>query len=101
MKFLDTGRVEITSQNHGFAVDPDSLPHSPERFLDSKFLDEQALDLIRALLAEINRAQRHLPHVAVAALLAEFFHERIVTGTTADGYGVNGLPSGLAVKLRV
>ncbi len=21
-----TGRVEITSQNHGFAVDPDSLP---------------------------------------------------------------------------
>jgi len=23
---LDTGKVEITSQNHGFAVDPDSLP---------------------------------------------------------------------------
>jgi carbamoyl-phosphate synthase small subunit len=26
VKFLDTGKVEITSQNHGFAVDPDSLP---------------------------------------------------------------------------
>ena len=26
VKHLDTGRVEITSQNHGFAVDPDSLP---------------------------------------------------------------------------
>ena len=26
VKFLDTGAVEITSQNHGFAVDPDSLP---------------------------------------------------------------------------
>jgi carbamoyl-phosphate synthase small subunit len=26
VKFLDTGRVEITCQNHGFAVDPDSLP---------------------------------------------------------------------------
>jgi carbamoyl-phosphate synthase small subunit len=26
VKFLDTGRVEITSQNHGFAVDPESLP---------------------------------------------------------------------------
>jgi carbamoyl-phosphate synthase small subunit len=26
VKYLDTGRVEITSQNHGFAVDPDSLP---------------------------------------------------------------------------
>jgi carbamoyl-phosphate synthase small subunit len=25
VKNLDTGRVEITSQNHGFAVDPDSL----------------------------------------------------------------------------
>jgi carbamoyl-phosphate synthase small subunit len=26
VKFLESGRVEITSQNHGFAVDPDSLP---------------------------------------------------------------------------
>jgi len=27
VKDLATGRVEITSQNHGFAVDPDALPH--------------------------------------------------------------------------
>jgi carbamoyl-phosphate synthase small subunit len=26
VKELETGRIEITSQNHGFAVDPDSLP---------------------------------------------------------------------------
>ena len=26
VKNLETGKVEITSQNHGFAVDPDSLP---------------------------------------------------------------------------
>jgi carbamoyl-phosphate synthase small subunit len=26
VKFLDTGKVEITSQNHGFVIDPDSLP---------------------------------------------------------------------------
>jgi carbamoyl-phosphate synthase small subunit len=26
VKFLETGQVEITSQNHGFAVDPASLP---------------------------------------------------------------------------
>jgi carbamoyl-phosphate synthase small subunit len=26
VKKLSTGRIEITSQNHGFAVDPDSLP---------------------------------------------------------------------------
>ncbi len=28
VKDLDTGQVLITSQNHGFAVDPDSLPAS-------------------------------------------------------------------------
>jgi carbamoyl-phosphate synthase small subunit len=26
VKDLQSGKVEITSQNHGFAVDPDSLP---------------------------------------------------------------------------
>jgi carbamoyl-phosphate synthase small subunit len=26
VKFLETGKVEITSQNHGFVVDPESLP---------------------------------------------------------------------------
>jgi carbamoyl-phosphate synthase small subunit len=26
VKALDSGKVEITSQNHGFAIDPDSLP---------------------------------------------------------------------------
>jgi carbamoyl-phosphate synthase small subunit len=30
VKFLPTGQVEITSQNHGFAVDPESLPADVE-----------------------------------------------------------------------
>lgn len=30
VKHLATGQVEITSQNHGFAVDPASLPHDVE-----------------------------------------------------------------------
>jgi carbamoyl-phosphate synthase small subunit len=30
VKQLETGQVEITSQNHGFAVDPESLPDSVE-----------------------------------------------------------------------
>ena len=30
VKDLETGRVEITSQNHGFAVDPGSLPADVE-----------------------------------------------------------------------
>lgn len=30
VRYIPTGRVEITSQNHGFAVDPDSLPSEVE-----------------------------------------------------------------------
>jgi carbamoyl-phosphate synthase small subunit len=30
VKDLQTGKVSITSQNHGFAVDPDSLPSDVE-----------------------------------------------------------------------
>jgi len=30
VKDLQTGKVEITSQNHGFVVDPESLPHRVE-----------------------------------------------------------------------
>ncbi len=30
VKKLATGQIEITSQNHGFAVDPESLPHDVE-----------------------------------------------------------------------
>jgi len=30
VKHLATGKIEITSQNHGFAVDPDSLPRDVE-----------------------------------------------------------------------
>jgi carbamoyl-phosphate synthase small subunit len=30
VKKLETGKIEITSQNHGFAVDPDSLPSHAE-----------------------------------------------------------------------
>ena len=28
MRRLDTGQVEITSQNHSFCIDPDSLKHT-------------------------------------------------------------------------
>ena len=32
VKDLTTGKIEITSQNHGFCVDPDSLSNMPVRF---------------------------------------------------------------------
>lgn len=45
------------------------------RGIHGVLLDQQPFDLRRALLAEINRAQPHLPDVGIAALLPEFFHE--------------------------
>lgn len=42
VRYLPTGRVEITSQNHGFAVDPDSLPAGVE--LTHINLNDQTLE---------------------------------------------------------
>ncbi|MGP8199360.1 MAG: glutamine-hydrolyzing carbamoyl-phosphate synthase small subunit [Limisphaerales bacterium] len=42
VKNLATGRVEITSQNHGFAVDPKSLP--PEVEVDRINLNDQTVE---------------------------------------------------------
>src|SRR5262245_43833862 len=46
--------------------------------VDAVFLDEQALDFVRALLAEIDGLQRHLPHKGLATALAELLDHRIV-----------------------
>jgi carbamoyl-phosphate synthase small subunit len=45
VKDLDSGRVEITSQNHGFAVDPKSLP--PEMAVDRINLNDQTVEGMR------------------------------------------------------
>jgi carbamoyl-phosphate synthase small subunit len=42
---LQTGRVEITSQNHGFAVDPDSLPS--EAVLSHLSLNDKTVEGLR------------------------------------------------------
>jgi carbamoyl-phosphate synthase small subunit len=42
VKDLETGQVEITSQNHGFAVDPKSLP--PEVVVDRINLNDQTVE---------------------------------------------------------
>ncbi len=46
VKNLLNGRVEITSQNHGFAVDPESLPHSQVE-LTHVNLNDQTLEGLR------------------------------------------------------
>jgi len=45
VKDLTSGRVEITSQNHGFAVDPDSLPAEVE--VDRINLNDQTVEGMR------------------------------------------------------
>ncbi len=45
VKDLETGRVEITSQNHGFAVDPASLP--PEVSVNRINLNDQTVEGMR------------------------------------------------------
>jgi carbamoyl-phosphate synthase small subunit len=42
VKDLNTGKVEITSQNHGFAVDPDSLPN--DVVIDRVNLNDQTVE---------------------------------------------------------
>jgi carbamoyl-phosphate synthase small subunit len=45
VKDLESGRVEITSQNHGFAVDPKTLP--PEVSVDRVNLNDQTVEGFR------------------------------------------------------
>ena len=74
VKDLETGRVEITSQNHGFAVDPASLP--PEVTVNRVNLNDQTVEGMRHRTKPIFCVQYHPeaspgPHDS-APLFAEF-----------------------------
>ncbi len=57
VKDLESGRVEITSQNHGFAVDPQSLP--PEISVDRVNLNDQTVEGMRHKTKPIFCVQYH------------------------------------------
>jgi carbamoyl-phosphate synthase small subunit len=57
VKDLESGRVEITSQNHGFAVDPKSLP--PEISVDRINLNDQTVEGMRHKTKPIFCVQYH------------------------------------------
>ena len=57
VKDLRTGRVAITSQNHGFAVDPDSLPSNVE--VTHINLNDQTVEGLRATDAPVFSVQYH------------------------------------------
>jgi carbamoyl-phosphate synthase small subunit len=54
---LQTGRVEITSQNHGFAVDADSLEGKAE--LTHRNLNDQTVEGLRGLGTPFFSVQYH------------------------------------------
>jgi carbamoyl-phosphate synthase small subunit len=57
VKQLDSGAIEITSQNHGFAVDPDSLPsHAQVTHLN---LYDGTVEGLRAVDRPISSVQYH------------------------------------------
>jgi carbamoyl-phosphate synthase small subunit len=57
VKDLKSGRVEITAQNHGFAVDPESLP--PDVFVDRINLNDQTVEGMRHKTKPIFCVQYH------------------------------------------
>jgi carbamoyl-phosphate synthase small subunit len=57
VKDLDSGKVEITSQNHGFAVDANSLP--PEVRVDRINLNDQTVEGLRHRTKRIFSVQYH------------------------------------------
>ena len=74
VKDLATGKVEITSQNHGFAVDPQSLP--PDVTVDRINLNDQTVEGMRHKTKPICCVQYHPeaspgPHDSMP-LFAEF-----------------------------
>lgn len=83
---LETDKVEITSQNHGFAVDPDSLK-STEVVLTHRNLNDDTLEGLRHRTLPLFSVQYHPeaspgPHDAgylfdrFAAMMTEFAAER-------------------------
>ena len=77
---LDTGRVEITSQNHGFAVDPDSLP--AEMVVNRINLNDRTVEGMRHRSKPVFCVQYHpeaSPGPHDAAPLFDEFRELIIS----------------------
>jgi carbamoyl-phosphate synthase small subunit len=72
---LATGKVEITSQNHGFAVDPDSLP--PDVKVTHKNLYDGTVEGLRSLTKPVFCVQYH-PEAAPGPHDADYLFKQFV-----------------------
>ena len=75
VKDLQTGRVEITSQNHGFCVDPDSLPAAVE--VTHINLNDNSLEGMRHTEFRAFSVQYHPEH-APGPHDAEYLFDRFI-----------------------
>jgi carbamoyl-phosphate synthase small subunit len=71
---LTTGKVEITSHNHGFAVDPDSLPERDVQLTHIN-LNDQTLEGLRLKNAPAFSVQYH-PEASPGPHDARYLFER-------------------------
>jgi carbamoyl-phosphate synthase small subunit len=83
VKDLLTGTVEITSQNHGFVVDPESLPHGVEPTHRSLF--DHSNEGLRVMGKPIFSVQHH-PEASPGPQDSHYLFERFVAMMEGNGH---------------
>ena len=74
---LDTGKVEITAQNHGFAVDPESIPGSDVRMTHLN-LNDKTCEGMRHTKAPLFSVQYH-PEASPGPHDSQYLFDQFVT----------------------